>query len=63
MKATIYGQFVAGENLEEIKPFIGRLRVEGVRAILDYAVEEDITQKEVVMEARCVPVLSHPSQS
>ncbi len=54
MKATIYGQFVAGENLDEIKPAISQLRRNGVRAILDYAVEDDITKKkDVVMEARC----------
>ncbi len=54
MKATIYGQFVAGEDLDEIEPAINQLRENGVRAILDYAVEdEDITEKDVVMEARC----------
>ncbi len=60
MKATLYGQFVAGENQEDIKPAIRRLTKEGVSAILDYAVEEDISQKEgVVMEARCVDHYTH----
>ena len=53
MRATVYGQFVAGEDLTEIKPAIARLKASGVKSILDYAVEEDITKKkEVVMETR-----------
>lgn len=53
MKKTIYGQFVAEENLSTIKPMIERLRKSGVRCILDYAVEADIGQEqEVVMEMR-----------
>ena len=53
MKATVYGQFVAGEDLESIRPTIAKLKASGVRSILDYAVEEDIPDsKEVVMEIR-----------
>ena len=37
----MYGQFVAGENLEELKPVMDRMREKGIRSILDYAVEED----------------------
>ncbi|XP_059049298.1 proline dehydrogenase 1, mitochondrial-like isoform X2 [Achroia grisella] len=46
MKATFYGQFVAGEDQNTIKPTIDRLRSFGVKSILDYSVEEDITQEE-----------------
>lgn len=42
MKATVYGQFVAGEDLFTIKPYIAKLKNSGVRSILDYAVEEDV---------------------
>ena len=52
MKMTVYGQFVAGENLEAILPVIDKYRRNGVRAILDYAVEEDIPNSEVVLETR-----------
>ena len=53
MKRTIYGQFVAGEDVDAIKPMIQRLRASGVRSILDYAVEEDLgKEQEVVMEVR-----------
>lgn len=53
MKKTIYGQFVAGEDLATIRPKIEHLRVSGVRSILDYAVEEDLGKgQEVVMEVR-----------
>jgi proline dehydrogenase len=53
MKMTVYGQFVAGENLEAIYPVIERYKRSGVRAILDYAVEEDIPDaKEIVLETR-----------
>ena len=54
MKATIYGQFVGGENIAELKSVISRLKASGVHPILDYAVEEDVPEKEVVMETRQV---------
>ena len=60
MKKSVYGQFVAGENLAAIKPMIARLRQSGVRSILDYAVEEDLgKEQEVVMEVR----LTDPTQA
>ena len=53
MKKTVYGQFVAGEDLATIRPMIKHLRASGVRSILDYAVEEDMgKEQEVVMEVR-----------
>ncbi|XP_035196748.1 proline dehydrogenase 1, mitochondrial-like [Oxyura jamaicensis] len=42
MKMTFYGQFVAGEDQEAIKPLIRRNRAFGVGAVLDYSVEEDL---------------------
>ncbi|KAJ0172911.1 hypothetical protein K1T71_011087 [Dendrolimus kikuchii] len=46
MKATFYGQFVAGEDQNKIRPTIDRLRSFGVKSILDYSVEEDLSQEE-----------------
>ncbi|XP_046867419.1 proline dehydrogenase 1, mitochondrial isoform X2 [Drosophila willistoni] len=46
MKSTFYGHFVAGENRHTIVPTLERLRSFGVKPILDYSVEEDITQEE-----------------
>ncbi|KAM3939518.1 proline dehydrogenase 1, mitochondrial isoform 1-T1 [Leptodactylus fuscus] len=46
MKMTFYGQFVAGEDQESIKPVIRRNRAFGVGSVLDYSVEEDLTQEE-----------------
>ncbi|XP_053617333.1 proline dehydrogenase 1, mitochondrial [Plodia interpunctella] len=46
MKATFYGQFVAGEDQNTIRPTIERLRSFGVKSILDYSVEEDLSQEE-----------------
>ncbi|XP_068094827.1 proline dehydrogenase 1, mitochondrial [Hyperolius riggenbachi] len=46
MKMTFYGQFVAGEDQEAIKPLIKRNRAFGVGSVLDYGVEEDLTQEE-----------------
>lgn len=46
MKATFYGQFVAGEDQNKIKPTLERLRSFGVKSILDYSVEEDLSQEE-----------------
>ncbi|XP_030647818.1 proline dehydrogenase 1, mitochondrial [Chanos chanos] len=46
MKMTFYGQFVAGEDHESIKPLIQKNQAYGVGAVLDYSVEEDLTQEE-----------------
>ncbi|KAJ8956273.1 hypothetical protein NQ318_015009, partial [Aromia moschata] len=46
MKATFYGHFVAGEDQYKIRPTLERLRSFGVKPILDYSVEEDISQEE-----------------
>ncbi|KAE8634410.1 hypothetical protein XENTR_v10002298 [Xenopus tropicalis] len=46
MKMTFYGQFVAGEDQESIKPVIRRNQAFGVGSVLDYSVEEDLTQEE-----------------
>ncbi|KAM7369005.1 hypothetical protein PAMP_013304 [Pampus punctatissimus] len=46
MKMTFYGQFVAGENHNSIKPLIQKNQAFGVGAVLDYSVEEDLTQEE-----------------
>lgn len=46
MKATFYGQFVAGEDQEAIKPLIRHNRAFGVGSVLDYSVEEDLTTEE-----------------
>ncbi|XP_031788105.1 proline dehydrogenase 1, mitochondrial isoform X2 [Nasonia vitripennis] len=46
MKSTFYGHFVAGEDEIKIAPVLSRLRQFGVKPILDYSVEEDITQEE-----------------
>jgi len=46
MKASFYGHFVAGEDQEAIKPVISNLEKFGVGAILDYSVEEDLSENE-----------------
>ncbi|XP_055711802.1 proline dehydrogenase 1, mitochondrial isoform X3 [Phlebotomus papatasi] len=46
MKSTFYGHFVAGEDQKAIIPTLERLRSFGVKPILDYSVEEDISQEE-----------------
>lgn len=46
MKMTFYGQFVAGEDQESIKPLVHKNQAFGVGAVLDYSVEEDLTQEE-----------------
>ncbi|XP_007547559.1 proline dehydrogenase 1, mitochondrial [Poecilia latipinna] len=46
MKMTFYGQFVAGEDHISIKPLIQKNQAFGVGSVLDYSVEEDISQKE-----------------
>nr|XP_036227854.1 proline dehydrogenase 1, mitochondrial isoform X8 [Bactrocera oleae] len=46
MKLSFYGHFVAGENRRTIVPTLERLRSFGVKPILDYSVEEDLSQEE-----------------
>ena len=46
MTMTFYGQFVAGEDQESIRPLIQRNKAFGVGSILDYGVEEDLTPEE-----------------
>uniref|UniRef100_A0A8C5TS72 Proline dehydrogenase n=1 Tax=Malurus cyaneus samueli TaxID=2593467 RepID=A0A8C5TS72_9PASS len=45
MKMTFYGQFVAGEDQEAIKPLLRRNQAFGVGAVLDYSVEEDLVKR------------------
>ena len=46
MKSTFYGQFVAGEDNERIRPTIENNIRYGVKSILDYSVEKDISSSE-----------------
>ncbi|BES97184.1 Proline dehydrogenase [Nesidiocoris tenuis] len=46
MKLTFYGHFVAGEDQKRIEPKIRRMQAFGVNSILDYSVEEDLSQAE-----------------
>ncbi|KAB5549099.1 hypothetical protein PHYPO_G00063400 [Pangasianodon hypophthalmus] len=46
MKMTFYGQFVAGEDQDSIKPLMQKNQAFGVGSVLDYSVEEDLTQEE-----------------
>ena len=53
MKRSFYSQFVGGEDVDSLSSVIGRLHRSGVYPILDYAVEEDVSdQQPVVMEVR-----------
>ncbi len=42
MKNTFYGHFVAGEDSDEIRPNVEKMRRYGVKSILDYSAEEDL---------------------
>ena len=46
MKASFYGHFVAGEDVARIRPLVMRNMSFGVRSILDYSVEKDISREE-----------------
>ncbi|XP_075919523.1 proline dehydrogenase 1, mitochondrial-like isoform X2 [Petromyzon marinus] len=46
MKATVYGQFVGGEDRLAIRPTVSAHARHGVGSILDYSVEEDVSHDE-----------------
>ncbi|KAH7957450.1 hypothetical protein HPB52_019087 [Rhipicephalus sanguineus] len=46
MRNTFYGHFVGGESASAIQPLLQRLRSFGVKAILDYSAEEDLSEQE-----------------
>lgn len=46
MRGSFYGQFVAGKDVNEIKPVAERNREYGVKSILDYSVEMDLSREE-----------------
>jgi len=46
MKASFYGHFVAGEDVARIRPLVLRNMSFGVKSILDYSVEKDISRAE-----------------
>ena len=48
----MYGQFVAGEDLEELRPVMDRMRKKGIKSILDYSVEEDASTGSTKISAR-----------
>lgn len=66
MEASFYGHFVAGADQISIQPKIKRLREFGVKAILDYSVEEDISEDDALKAEieSCTPVGGdqHPAE-
>ena len=48
MKSTFYGHFVAGEDQISIRPIISQNRKFGVKSILDYSAEEDVSSEKAV---------------
>ncbi|XP_042899720.2 proline dehydrogenase 1, mitochondrial isoform X2 [Parasteatoda tepidariorum] len=61
MKNSFYGHFVAGENEREIQPVIQRMRSFGVKSILDYSAEEDLSEQQA-REAEMSGCLSSASE-
>ncbi|KAE9024772.1 Proline dehydrogenase 1 [Phytophthora fragariae] len=44
LRATIFGHFCAGQDVNEIRPVIKKLESAGIGAILDFAAEADVEQ-------------------
>ncbi len=45
LRPTFYKQFVAGADAQSIQPTLLQLRRSGIRAILDYAAEDDVQEE------------------
>ncbi|KAL6740353.1 hypothetical protein Aduo_013716 [Ancylostoma duodenale] len=52
LKSTFYGHFVAGEDPKEVEPVVARLKRFGVKSILDYSVESDLSSEDTVKTAK-----------
>lgn len=62
MKLSFYGHFVAGEDDEEVKQVTSKLQQFGVGAILDYAVEEELSEEEAKdLEMKSCSSISDPN--
>ena len=48
MKMTIYGHFVAGEGKGEVAECISKLKENGIKCVLDYSAEEDVSDEQKV---------------
>ncbi len=46
MRSTLYEHFVAGTDKTELKPIVEKLHKHGVKLILDYSMESDITSNQ-----------------
>jgi len=46
MEMTFYGHFVAGSDQVTIRPVVHRNRAFGVKSILDYSAEEDVSDEK-----------------
>lgn len=46
LKSTFFGHFVAGETRQEVLPIADKMAKFGVKSILDYSSESDLTQEE-----------------
>ncbi|KAK6045252.1 hypothetical protein COOONC_17243 [Cooperia oncophora] len=53
LKGTFFGHFVAGERAREaVEPVVARLKRYGVKSILDYSVESDLSSEQAVQTAK-----------
>jgi proline dehydrogenase len=51
MKTTFYGHFVAGEDQKGIRPNVESMMKYGVKSILDYSAEEDLSSNKSAKES------------